>query len=102
MTVRGYILVIAVAVVSGCGGNYAPLATAPSVDLKRYAGLWYEIASKPVSQQEGCRCTTAEYSLLEDGVIRVVNTCIKDGERSEANRKNSRHPPAELPITPVL
>jgi apolipoprotein D and lipocalin family protein len=72
-------------VASGCGlfqsSEYPPLQTVPSVDLARYAGRWYEIASIPVRQQRGCSCTTAEYSLLEEGVVRVVNACRKpDGE----------------------
>lgn len=72
-------------VASGCSlfqsSEYPPLQTVPAVDLARYAGRWYEIASIPVRQQRGCSCTTAEYSLLEEGVVRVVNACRKpDGE----------------------
>jgi apolipoprotein D and lipocalin family protein len=74
-------------ILAGChffGGNdYPPLEVVPSVDLGRYVGKWYEIASVPVSQQRGCSCTTAEYSLSEDGTIRVVNTCRKGGPEGE-------------------
>ncbi|MBI5647408.1 MAG: lipocalin family protein [Ignavibacteriae bacterium] len=80
-------MILVLACLAGCGGNYAPLDTVQSVDLQRYTGLWNEIASKPVSQQEGCRCTTAEYSIREDGDIRVVNTCRKGGEISQAEGK---------------
>jgi apolipoprotein D and lipocalin family protein len=38
---------------------------------------WYEIASLPFFQQKGCSCTTAEYEILEDGVLKVTNTCKK-------------------------
>jgi len=68
---------------AGCGvfggSDHAPLEVVPSVDLTRYAGRWYEIASIPVSQQDGCRCTVAEYTLQDDGTVRVVNTCLKGG-----------------------
>jgi apolipoprotein D and lipocalin family protein len=48
------------------------------VDLVRYAGLWYEIAKIPNFFQKQCACcTTAEYALLEDGRISVVNCCQK-------------------------
>ncbi len=48
-----------------------------SVDLERYAGLWYEIAKIPNRFQKKCdRNTTARYTLNEDGTIRVVNQCI--------------------------
>jgi len=45
--------------------TYAPLEVVSNVDINKYLGKWYEIASLPVSQQEGCNCTTAEYSLID-------------------------------------
>ena len=63
-------------------GNVADkdtLKTVPFVDLKRYAGKWYEIASYPQRFQKGCHCTTAEYTLSPDGdYIVVENRCNKD------------------------
>ncbi|MCX6560423.1 MAG: lipocalin family protein [Candidatus Aminicenantes bacterium] len=55
-----------------------PLATVPSVDLQKYMGVWFEIASFPQKFQKGCHCTTAEYSMTDKGYVRVVNTCRKD------------------------
>jgi apolipoprotein D and lipocalin family protein len=54
------------------------LETVPSVDLKKYAGKWYEIASYPQRFQKGCHCTTAEYTLSEKGFVIVENRCNKD------------------------
>jgi apolipoprotein D and lipocalin family protein len=56
------------------------------VDLKKYIGLWYEIAKIPNSFQDQCiKGTTAEYSIKENGEIKVVNSCIdEDGELDEA------------------
>jgi apolipoprotein D and lipocalin family protein len=75
----------------GCGifgsSDYPPLETVASVDVDRYCGLWYEIASLPVSQQKGCRCTTAEYSKIDATTIRVVNRCIKDDGEDSATAK---------------
>lgn len=51
------------------------LETVPYVDLEKYAGEWYEIASFPQSFQKGCTCTKATYFANEDGTIRVENTC---------------------------
>lgn len=53
------------------------------VDLKKYSGLWYEIAKIPNRFQKHCkRGTTAQYKLLENGKIEVINSCIEeDGER---------------------
>jgi len=55
-----------------------PPATVPSVDLEKYMGRWFEIASFPQSFQKGCHCTVAEYSMTDKGYVRVVNTCRKD------------------------
>ncbi len=54
------------------------LQTVPFVDLKKYAGKWYEIASYPQRFQKGCNCTTAEYTLSEKGFVIVENRCKKD------------------------
>lgn len=55
-----------------------PLQTVPYVDLKRYAGKWYEIASYPQRFQKGCHCTTAEYTLSEKNYVIVENRCNRD------------------------
>lgn len=63
------------------------LQPVPRVDLSRYMGTWYEIASYPQSFQEGCTGTTATYTLREDGEVDVVNRCRKgslDGEEDAA------------------
>jgi apolipoprotein D and lipocalin family protein len=63
-----------------------PVTTVSSVDLARYAGIWYEIAKIPNRFQKQCaRSTTAEYSVRGDGQIDVVNRCIKkDGSAEQA------------------
>lgn len=57
--------------------NYsiADVETVSSVDLQKYSGKWYEIASFPLVFQSGCMCTTAEYS-LEGENIKVDNKCF--------------------------
>lgn len=57
--------------------NAQTLQTVPFVDLKKYAGKWYEIASYPQRFQEGCHSTTAEYSLSDKGFVIVENRCNK-------------------------
>ena len=51
------------------------LETVPHVDLGRYLGTWYEIASIPQSFQRGCTGTTATYTLRDDGDLDVMNRC---------------------------
>jgi apolipoprotein D and lipocalin family protein len=45
------------------------------VDIKRYAGTWYEIARYPNRFQKGCVAATAQYALRDDGKIDVLNQC---------------------------
>jgi apolipoprotein D and lipocalin family protein len=53
-----------------------PPETVPRVDLNRYLGSWYEIAGIPNRFQKHCRANTmARYARLDDGRIRVINSC---------------------------
>ncbi len=55
-----------------------PVRPVAHVDLARYAGRWHEIARCPNRFQAKCVGeTTADYDLLPDGQIRVVNACRK-------------------------
>lgn len=64
----------------------AQVQTVPNVDLQRYLGDWYEIASIPQSFQKQCVGNTrAEYSEAENSSIKVLNSCAtKDGDVSSA------------------
>jgi apolipoprotein D and lipocalin family protein len=62
--------------------SQATLTTVPNVDLKRYAGTWYEIASYPNRFQKGCTCTTATYSPDSKGKVIVENRCNRNDKRS--------------------
>lgn len=74
------------AMARAAGSGRAPLEAVPSLDLQRYTGTWYEIARLPNRFQTDCAGNvTAEYTLLENGRLEVVNACLKkSGEREEA------------------
>jgi apolipoprotein D and lipocalin family protein len=61
--------------------NRAPPETVAYVDLDRYAGRWYEVASIPNRFQKHCRGNTvASYRPIEEQRIEVINSCLdKDG-----------------------
>jgi hypothetical protein len=42
-------------------------------DLKRYLGMWYEVARLPQSFENGLDRITATYTLQEDGTVKVLN-----------------------------
>jgi len=58
-------------------GNVSVPEPARPVDLSRYLGRWFEIARYEQSFQKGCAGVTADYSLLEDGSIAILNRCRK-------------------------
>ena len=78
------VLFAAVLVVGGCATTTTerlglpPLETVEEVDLSRYVGGWYEIASYPQFFQRRCVGTTATYRVRDDGLIDVQNRCYRD------------------------
>jgi apolipoprotein D and lipocalin family protein len=67
--------------------NSSGVKTVSKVELSRYLGKWYEIASIPQSFQKQCAFgTTATYSLRSDGDVAVLNQCYtSEGKLSKAN-----------------
>lgn len=80
--------------VSAQRGERPEIQTVDSVDLVRYAGRWHEVARFPNRFQDDCaRNTTADYTLLDNGQITVVNQCEQaDGsvKRAEGRAKLAR------------
>lgn len=81
---------IATLLLSACGGQEKPLATVDKVDLQRYAGTWYEIARLPQWFQRGCYDSTATYSLNDDGTVKVINRCQREGEQTSEAEGTAR------------
>jgi len=69
------------------GPPQAPLETVPQVDLGRYMGTWFEIASFPQRFQKGCTDSRAEYRVRPDGDVEVLNSCLRDGKVDTAKGK---------------
>ena len=54
-----------------------PLESVKSLDVPRYLGRWYEIAKFPNRFQRECVSdTSADYTLLPDGHLRVLNLSL--------------------------
>ena len=81
---------IATLLLSACGGHEKPLATVNKVDLQRYAGTWYEIARLPQWFQRGCYDSTATYTLNDDGTVKVINRCQREGEQTSEAEGTAR------------
>ena len=80
-------------VLAACAGKPGPVGNsavpqpAKAVDLQSYLGRWYEMARYEAPFQKGCEGVTADYSLREDGKIKVVNSCVKGGKADQATGK---------------
>lgn len=74
---RPFLAALAAVLVAGCSawtpGEEMPVVA--HVDLQRYLGTWYEIATIPSWFQRDCTAVTATYTLNPDGTIGVVNRC---------------------------
>ena len=87
---RIFIFIVVATIISiqnsfGQNKDFPQLVTVNQVDLAKYVGLWYEIAKIPNSFQDQCAYgTTAEYRLLEDGDIMVINKCYKKNGEEDA------------------
>jgi apolipoprotein D and lipocalin family protein len=68
------VLGILFSLIQACS-SHPPLPVVDFVDLERYQGRWYEIASFPLRPQKNCTNTYAQYTLKE-GEIEVYNHCI--------------------------
>lgn len=64
-------------------GNKAVPQPARTVDLQKYLGRWYEQFRYEASFQKGLEAVSAEYSLNDDGTIRVRNSGRKGGLAGE-------------------
>ena len=53
--------------------------TVANLDLQKYMGRWYEIARLDNRFERGMTDVVAEYTLLDDGTIRIVNSGMKTG-----------------------
>jgi len=63
----------------------APVVSVPSVNLARYSGKWFEIASFPMFFQRNCvGDTTAEYAPAKNDAIGVLNRCRTESGYDEA------------------
>ena len=84
-------IVALVAAVAGCvSGPKVDNTPVAAFDLNRYLGEWYEIARFDHSFERGVEQAKANYTLNEDGTIKVVNSGVKDGKPKTAIGKGKR------------
>jgi apolipoprotein D and lipocalin family protein len=80
------VLIVLFVPLAGIAQSKEPLKVVPAVDLRRYAGRWYEIARLPNRFQKKCAGeVVADYTLQPDGKIQVLNRCrLQNGDSTQA------------------
>ena len=75
---------------AGCGKLTVDNSPVGSLDLDKYLGKWYEIARFDHSFERDVEQARAEYTLQEDGTVKVLNSGVKNGEPMTAEGKAKR------------
>ena len=70
---QGLCLLAISLMVSGCMGYPPTISPVGNFEVDRYLGTWYEIARLDHSFERGLEKVSAEYSVRDDGGIRVIN-----------------------------
>jgi len=70
---RVFLVVFVAFFVNGCMGLPEGVYPVDDFDINKYLGKWYEIARLDHSFERGLERVTAEYSLRDDGGVRVIN-----------------------------
>ena len=83
------------ALLTGCETT-SDIAAVQNFEPERYMGTWYEIARLPQYFERDLDEVKAQYTLNDDGTIKVVNSGVKDGEPTSITGKAKlKHPDAK-------
>jgi apolipoprotein D and lipocalin family protein len=86
ITQKSILAALLVSIGCSSGVSTSSLTTVQSVDLKRYSGTWYEIASYPQFFERGCSNVKATYT-PKDGYIEVFNESVKKNKPNSIKGK---------------
>jgi apolipoprotein D and lipocalin family protein len=89
IAVTGNTLILLSLLLSGCTGVPEGVEPVKNFELDRYLGKWYEIARLDHSFERGLSRVTAEYTMRDDGGVKVINRgySVKNGAWDEAEGK---------------
>ena len=94
----GFISLVANFVLSGCASSTSDIEAVTDFQPEKYMGVWYEIVRLPHSFERGLDHVKAEYSLKPDGMIQVVNSGLRNGEKRRIVGKAKLKKPKEHPL----
>lgn len=73
MNVKKLLLISIAFIVIACTGKPDGVVAVKEFELDRYLGTWYEIARLDHSFERGLNNISAEYSVRDDGGVKVIN-----------------------------
>ena len=94
----GFIALVSGIVLSGCTSSTADIAAVTDFQPGKYMGVWYEIVRLPHYFERGLDHVQAEYSLKPDGMIQVVNSGQRNGEKRRIIGNAKLKNPKERPL----
>lgn len=74
---KKYLCALFAVLSAGCATAPKGVVPVNGFEVQRYLGIWYEIARLDHSFERGLTNVTAEYSLRQDGGVKVVNRGYK-------------------------
>lgn len=85
---------------AACSEARDPLRPVERLELERYLGQWHQVAALPAWFQQDCRAnTTAQYSLLATGRLRIINACDTANGRIHAEARGRFTDVARMDVT---
>ena len=69
-----YVLILGCLMITSCFSVPDGVVPVKNFELDRYLGRWYEIARLDHSFERGLEAVSADYSLRDDGGIKVINS----------------------------
>ncbi len=86
-----YFLIGFILLLSGCVSIPEGIEPVKNFQAERYLGTWYEIARLDHSFERGMQQVTAEYSLRDDGGIKVINRGFKAAKQEWAEAEGKAY-----------
>ena len=85
---------------TGCSDFKKYVDSTVQLDIHKYDGKWYEqVRTKHLTFEDGCYCSKANYTVIDDGSISVKNTCRRgtvlspeSGSTGRAIVPDKKHP----------
>lgn len=76
-----YLMVVLFLLISGCVSVPEGIQPVKNFQAERYLGTWYEIARLDHSFERGLQQITAQYSMRDDGGIKVINRGFQEAKQ---------------------